>query len=234
MRCPNCDFENSVYSTICLQCGALLEVNPSSQQTPDADLQPSASPSGYTDPSVYQAYQTQYRAPAPPPTNGHNRLFPPPPPPRKNDTDETDEGLYGRQSQILGDFKIHEIQPRWTVGRVIRAILYFIAVLFSGFWLLAAFIEIDQNGALPYLAFVAWLAMIISGIIIFVRVRQHKQRLKFSQFLFGLMATTIISVAALVVETALIPNLPANALASFILAMILMLYFLVVAVFALW
>lgn len=234
MRCPNCDFENSVYSTICLQCGASLEANPSSQETPNADLQPSTSSSNYTDPSVYQTYQAQYRAPSPPPTNGHNRLFPPPLPSPENDTDATDEEVYGRQSQIFGDFKVQDRQSRWTASRVIRSIIYFIAMPFSGFWLLAAFIEIDQNGALPYLAFVAWLAMIIGGIIVFVRVRQRKQHLNFLQFLFCLMAATIISVAALVVETALIPNLSANALASFILAMILMLYCLAVAVFALW
>jgi len=233
MRCSNCDFENSVYSTICLQCGASLEANSSSQETPHADLQPSASSSNYTDPSIYQTYQAQYRAPSPPPTNGHNRLFSPPPPP-ENDTDETNEEIYGRQSQIFGDFKVHDRQARWTVSRVIRSIIYFIAVLFTGFWLLGAFIEIDQNGVLPYLAFAAWFALIIGSIIVFVRLRQRKQHLTFSQFLFRLMAATLIGIAAIVVETALIPNLSANALASFMLAMILMLYCLVAAVFALW
>lgn len=231
MRCPNCDFENSVYSTTCLQCGASLEANPSSQEAPNADLQPSASPPDYTDPSIYQAYQTPYQVPSPPPTNGHNKLFPPPPPPEYNATyDET----YGRQSQILGDFKGQHMQASWTVSRVIRSILYFIAVLFSGFWLLAAFVEIDQNGVLPYIASAAWLAMIIVSIIIFVQVRQRKQRLRFSQFLFCLVATTITGVAAIVLEVALIPNSSTNTLASFILAMILLLYFLVVAVLALW
>ena len=233
MRCPNCDYENSVYSAFCQGCGASLEVNPTSQEAADSALQPLSELPAYADPSVYQAYEAQYQAPPPPPLNGHNKVPPLPPPLPEYGAYETDGETYGHQTQIPGDYKVYETHTRWTVSRVFRSILYFIAVSFSGFWLLAAFIEIDQNGALPYIAFVAWLAMIIGSIIVFVRVRQHKQRLRFSQFLFRLMAATIISVVALVVETALVPDLSTNALGSFILGMILMLYFLAIAVFAL-
>lgn len=195
------------------------------------ELPSSTGPSDYTDPSVYQEYSEQYRAPSPPPTNGHNRIPPTPPPPEHDVTyDET----YGRQSQLLEDSKIHEIRPRWTASKIIRSILYLIAVPFSGFWLLAAFVEIDQSGALTTLGFIAWLAMIIGGIIVFVRTQRRVQRLNFSRFLYCLMTVTIFCLAALIVENTLVPHLTANALASFILAMILMLYFLVVAVLALW
>ncbi len=231
MRCPNCDFENSVYSAFCQGCGASLGVNPSSQETADAALQPLSELPAYADPSVYQA---QYQAPPPPPLNGHNKVPPLPPPLPEYGAYETDGETYGHQTHIPGDYKVYETHTRWTVSRVFRSILYFIAVSFSGFWLLAAFIEIDQNGALPYFAFAAWLVMLIGSIIVFVQVRLHKQRLRFSQFLLCLLAATIISVVALVVETALVPDLSTNALASFILAMILMIYFLAIAVFALW
>lgn len=230
MRCPNCDFENSVFSNICLRCGASLEVNSSSQKAPDADLQPSAP---YTDPSVYQEYAAQYRAPTPPPTNGHNRLFPSPSSSPENGRDETNEAPYSGPSQMFGDLKGYNTQVNWTASRVVRSIVYFIWAAFAGFSILGAFIAINSSDALVAIGLLAWLGILIASVIVFIRLRHRTPRLSFPRFLLFLFIVTILAFVALIVETALLGDTAKN-LPGALLGLILAVYGLVIAVIALW
>lgn len=229
MRCPNCDFENSVFSSICLRCGASLEVNPSSQETPDANSQSSSS---YTDPSVYQEYAAQYRAPTPPPTNGHNRLFPPPSPSERS-SDETDEAAYSRPSQMYGDFKGHSTQASWTAPRIIRSTVYFIWAAFGGFGILGALISINNSNALVAIGLLAWLGILIASVIVFIRLRHRIPRLRFSQFLYHSIIATVLAFVVIIVETALLGD-SAKILPGLFLGIIFAVYGLVIAVIALW
>lgn len=193
----------------------------------------STGPSDYTEPSIYQEYAAHYRAPTPPPTNGHNRLFPPPPSPAENDTYATYDETYGRQSQILGDAKIHEIQPHWTASRVLRSIIYFIWASFGGFGILGAFISINDSNALVAVGLLAWIGIIIASIVVFIRVRHRMPRMRISRFLLYFIITSILAFIAIVIETALLANV-SKILPGFFLGVIFTIYGLVIAVFALW
>lgn len=230
MRCPNCDFENSVFSSICLRCGASLEVNPSSQETPDANSQSS---SNYTDPSVYQEYAAQYRAPTPPPTNGHNRLFPAPPSPSERSSDETDEAASSMPSQMYGDFKGYSTQASWTASRVVRSIVYFIWATFGGFGILGALISINNSNALAAIGLLAWLIVLIASVIVFIRLRHRIPLLRFSKFLYHSIIATVLAFVAIIVETALLGN-NTKILPGLLLGIIFAVYGLIIAVFALW
>jgi hypothetical protein len=231
MRCPNCDFENSVFSNTCLRCGASLEVNPSSLETSDANLQPSAS---YTDPSVYQEYSAQYRAPMPPPTNGHNRLLPPSPPsPSENSGNETDEAPYSGPSQTYGNFQSYGKQASWTASRVIRSIVYFIWATFGGFGILGAFISINDSNALVAIGLLAWLCTIIASVIVFTRLRHRTPLLRFSKFLYYSIIATALAFVVIIVETAILGD-SAKILPGLLLGIILAVYGFAVAILALW
>ncbi len=227
MRCPRCDFDNTNHTRFCEQCGALLEED----YSPASYSSSGSEEPAYTEASIYGSYADQYQPPPPPPLNGHNRILPPPPPlelaPEPYET-------YSRQSQLLGNLKIQEERPRWTVGRVIRSIIYFVAVAFSAFWLLGGLVEINQSGLLPYFAFFAGIVMLIGSIVTFVQLRHRSPRLTFSRFLLFFLAVTVLAGLAAIVEAAIVPDLSINPAASFILAMIFMVYCLVVAICALW
>jgi hypothetical protein len=231
MRCPNCDFENSVFSNTCLRCGASLEVNPSSQETSDANLQPSAS---YTDPSVYQEYAAQYRAPMPPPTNGHNRLLPPSPPsPSENSGNETDEAPYSGPSQMYGNFENYSTQASWTATRVIRSIIFFIWAAFGGFGILGAFISINNSDALAAIGLLVWLCIIIASVVVFIRLRHRMPRLRFSKFLYYSIIATALAFVVIIVETAVLGE-NTKILPGLLLGIIFAVYGFAVAVLALW
>lgn len=232
MRCPRCDYDNPDHAPFCVQCGATL-----GDQKPSSDTysQAGSEQPAYTEASIYGSYAEQYQPASPPPLNGHNRILPEPPSPSHNElvTDSYDES-FGRQSQIYGDFKVHDERARWTIGRVIRSIVYFIAVAFSAFWLIGIFVEIDARGPLPIIAFFVGIVMMIGGIVVFVRLWRRVPRLSFSRFLLYALAATALASIALFIEMGVYPDLSKNIVASAILSMILMLYCLAVAMLALW
>jgi hypothetical protein len=217
MQCPRCGFENVNASAYCEQCGTL-------QNATEVALD-----------------QAEYNAPPPPPLNGH-AVLPPPSPPEEYGLprlayDAPPPSPFGYDMSPLDmytDQKITEARPAVTFFRVIRAIVYFMAVFVTGFGLFGAFISFGGNQLTEDLGLFFWLGLIIASIVIFVRLRYRVQRLRWLPWLLWLVCVTIGTFMAFVLEFALVPGQTENPVGAFFFGAIIALYGLAVVVISMW
>jgi hypothetical protein len=215
MLCPRCGFENVNASAYCEQCGTLQNA---------------------TEVALYQA---EYKASPPPPLNGHAVLPAPSPPeeysphPPRPAYDAPPPSPFGNDMSPMDmhtDQNITEARPAVTFFRVIRAIVYFMAVFVTGFGLFVAFISFGGNQLTGDIGLFFWLGLIIASIMIFVRLRYRVQRLRWLPWVLWLACVTVGAFMAFVLDLALVPGQTENPAGSFLLGVIIALYGLAVAV----
>ncbi len=262
MRCPYCGFENASSEVYCEQCGLLLQNNTQYEADQSVFITPPpyspeqvsyrefpASPteqSAYQDASSYTPDQPQYTslvsnilaqphytAPPPPPSNGHNTPLPPPiisrpafiPP-------DTEYGAHEAEAELLESQAVPHPGAQSLLARVIRGLVYFLALLIAATGLLIALFAF-QVPLLDILGLVLWPVMLVAGIVLFivVQARRRVQRLHFPQFLLGLFAATCAACIAFVVDALALVN--AKPLLVFVAGLIIMLYGLGLAAIAL-
>jgi hypothetical protein len=219
MQCSRCGFENVNASAYCEQCGTL-------QNATEIALD-----------------QAEYKASPPPPLNGHAVLSPPSPPeeyglhPPRPAYDAPPPSPFGYDMSPLDmytDQKIAEARPAVTFFRVIRAIVYFMAVFVTGFGLFSAFISFGGNQLTGDLGLFFWLGLILGSIVIFVRLRHRVQRLRWLPWLLWLVCATIGTFMAFALVFALVPGQTENPVGAFFIGVIIALYGLAVAVICMW
>jgi hypothetical protein len=252
MRCPRCDFDNTSANAFCENCGTYLAAdpqNPTMRTSADVSRASSTNPasnSGYMnypfESAGYQGYapntldQQPYEAPPPPPSNGHNipiaPIEPAPPPPIAMDFN--DYNTFGTQSQTYENQKVYGKQERKPslAGRIIRGCIYFIALFVAGLGAFGAIDSINKSNLGSGIGIALLFGLLIAGTVIFFLVRRF-QHIRFLQFLLGLFVSTGSAFVALIVVYAILGDFQ-QALPSFLLGIILLLYGLILAALAVW
>jgi zinc-ribbon domain len=139
---------------------------------------------------------------------------------------------YGTQSQAFSYQKL-SLSRRITVLRVVRSILYFLAVFVAGFGLFGSFISFGNAQLMAGLGIFFWLGLIVASVVIFFRVQHRIPRMRWVQFIWWILGATVGAIMALVLEFSF-TNITKDPLGSFIFGGIILLYGLLLAGIALW
>jgi hypothetical protein len=253
MRCPRCDFENTNASNYCENCGTYLVQDPqypTAQSTSDASQASSTHQAGQSEYADYpyesSAYssgyasntfnQQQYNVPSPPPSNGHNIPIAPPPPllePQPLAVEYNTYGNYGTQSQIFENQKISEPQlhKQSLPGRIIRGILYFLALVLAGLGIFGAITSFNSDNLTSGIGIILLFSLFIVGTFVFFLIRRF-QHLRFPSFLLWLLATTLGAFVIIILGFAILGE--SSKASSFFLGIIFLLYGLILAALAVW
>jgi hypothetical protein len=210
MICPSCGFENTDTSAYCERCRSGLHI------------------------PEYTLEQTEYKAPPPPPLNGHNKIAVPPPPPSDigitppPPSTEYEYGYgYNRYSQIFAEQKI---TPQARIG-VFSGILYFASLLLAAFGLMGIVTTFGTTARIGGIALLLGIAAVIIGCVVFVRLRRRIVRLRWWQRIVGILTAAFVAFIALIIEVLVSPN---PLLTNYFTACIIFLYGLICAAIAVW
>ena len=144
------------------------------------------------------------------------------------------ESPSGIASQTFMYQKIYQPHPKITFFRVIRAILYFIAVFIAGFGLAGEFISISNSQTMVGLGIFFWLGLIVAGVVLFIRTRQRIQRLGVWPLVGWICGATVGTLMAMILEFSFMPDINKNPVSSFTFGCIILLYGLILAGAAWW
>ncbi len=160
----------------------------------------------------------------------HRLLFEPPP----LAMDYHSYGSFDTQSQVFENQKIHEprVHKQSLLARIIRGIIYFVAVFIAGFGAFAAVDSLGKNNVAVGIGIALLFGLFIAGTVVFFLVRRF-QHIRFVQFLLGLFVSTGCGIVALILVYAIFGDF-SRTLPSFLLSIIILLYGLILAVLALW
>lgn len=141
------------------------------------------------------------------------------------------------QSQVFAGEKIAQVRPHITFFRVLRSILYVIAMFIAAFGLAGAFISISNGKSQLWtgLGIFFGLGLMVAGVIFFMR--QRAPILRWTRFVWWLAGATVGAFMALILEFTLFPSsssLSTNPVEGFIFGCIILLYGLLLAAVALW
>jgi hypothetical protein len=182
----------------------------------------------------YARGQTEYKAPPPPPLNGHNKIAVPPPPSSDSGTippppsTEYEYGYeYSRPSQIFAEQKI---TPQAHIG-VFSGILYFASLLLAAFGLMGIVTTFGTTARIGSIALLLGIALVIVGVVIFIRLRCRIVRLRWWQRIVGILAAAFVAFIALIIEVLVSPN---PLLTNYFTTCIIFLYGLICAAIAVW
>ncbi len=165
----------------------------------------------------YALGQKEYKAPPPPPLNGHKKILIPPPPPPTEYGDE-----YSMPSQILAYEKI--IAP----PRIFSGILYFVGIVLAALGLMGT---VTTFGTSSRITLLLGIAMIIVGIVVFIRIRRHLPHLRWWQRILWIVVLTGSAFIVLIIEVLISPN---ATLTNYFTGCVILLYGLVWAAIAVW
>jgi hypothetical protein len=144
----------------------------------------------------------QTSTPSPHPQAG----FPiPPPPPLEYSTAPSISS--GMHVEIFSHQQMVPSRPPIPVFRVMRSMLYFIAIFIATFGLIGAFNALFGTGnRAEGLAIFFGLGLLIVGVVIFLRMRHRVPQLRVAHFLWGILSVTVGLILALILAFALAAN----------------------------
>ncbi len=198
MQCPHCGFENINATAFCEQCGA-------PQNTVAITLK-----------------QEEYKAPPPPPLNGHTK----PPVPSLTTTHpslEHDQGAfppYSYAQSIIG-----------PATRIFSAILYFIGIFIAIFGLLGILTTFGSGNTIGLIGLLLSLIIVIISIVFLFRIRKRTLNLRWWQRIVWIVVATLVAFLALTLEVIAYPG---GTLTNYFTGTIILLYGLCCAAIAIW
>nr|HET6902210.1 hypothetical protein [Ktedonobacteraceae bacterium] len=214
MQCPRCSFENERTSTYCERCGALLQ-NVAQDEV---------------------VGQTEYKAPPPPPLNGHNPPPPPPaydyttPPPIAEEASSHPPTVEEWGSMSTPYYNNPSVQPTERIG-VFSGILYFLGVLIIAFGAFAILVTFSTGATIGVIGLLLSLAIVIAGIVLFVRLLHHISHLRGWQRILWLAALTVAAFILLVISVIVSPS---KTITSLVTSWVIFFYGLAWCIIALW
>ncbi len=170
MRCPQCGFENVNASAYCEQCGSpqnMREIAPG---------------------------QEEYKAPPPPPLNGHHVLPPVPQPPPLEYNQVTPPSLSYPQAIA-----------RPGIG-IFSGILYFVGVAIAIFGLLGILTTFGTGTIIGLTGLLLTLIIVIVSIALLFRIRDRKTSLRWWQRIVWIIGATLVAFLALILEVIVYPS----------------------------
>jgi hypothetical protein len=154
----------------------------------------------------------------------------------RNDYSSPSQSAYGvdTPSQLLFYQKISPPKPKITIFWIVRAILYFIAIFVAGIGLFGAFTSISSNNTLMYLGLFFFFGLLVAGVVFFIRVKHHVQRLRFWPLIGWICGATVGAFMATILDSAFFSDFSKDPAGSFIFGCVVLLYGLIIAGAALW
>lgn len=212
MQCPGCSFENERTSTYCERCGTLLQ--------------------NFVQDEVVG--QTEYKAPPPPPLNGHN---PPPPayddyttPPIADEANSQPPTIEEWGGMSTPYYNNPSPQATDRIG-VFSGILYFLGVLIIAFGAFAILVAFSTGTTIGLIGLILSLAIVITSIVLFVRLLHHIPRMRGWQRILWLVALTVAAFILLVISVIVAPS---KTNTSFVTSGVIFFYGLAWCIIALW
>ncbi|HLZ81468.1 MAG TPA: zinc ribbon domain-containing protein [Ktedonobacteraceae bacterium] len=194
MQCPHCGFENVNATAFCEQCGA-------PQNTVAITLE-----------------QEEYKAPSPPPLNGH-KIPPSPSPPSL----VYDQGAVPPYSYSPGN-----AHPG---TRIFSAILYFIGIFITIFGLLGILTTFGSGNTIGLIGLLLSLIIVIISIIFLFRIRKRALNLRWWQRIVWIVGATLVAFLALILEVIAFPG---GTITNYFTGTVILLYGLCCAAIAIW
>jgi hypothetical protein len=165
------------------------------------------------------------------------QMYPPPqyqqpmPPPPLMEYSKTPSLAASRQSEMYANQKVSS-RPRITIFRVVRSIVYFIAVIFAAFSLIGICNSLfGTSDRFEALAIFFGLGLLVVGVIIFLLLQRRVPQLRLAHFMWGILGTIV----GLFMAFALVSALDATGkLSDFSIGYIFLLFSVILAALALW
>jgi hypothetical protein len=195
MRCPHCGFENVNASAYCEQCGTPQNIREIALE------------------------QEEYKAPPPPPLNGHN-VLPPVPLPSSIEYNQV----------TPPPFSYPQVIARPGIG-ILSGILYFIGVAIAIFGLLGILTTFGTGTIIGLTGLLLTLIMVIVSIVLFFRIRKRITKLRWWQRIVWIIGTTLVAFLALILEVIVYPS---GMLTNYFTGSIILLYGLAIVGISIW
>jgi hypothetical protein len=191
MRCPQCGFENVNASGYCEQCGAALNMREIALE------------------------QEEYKAPPPPPLNGHHVLPSVPLLPSSLEYNQETPPTFPSTQGIA----------RPGIG-IFSGVLYFIGIVITIFGLLGILTTFVTGTIVGLAGFLLTLILVIVSIVFLFRIRKRVTSLRWWQRIVWIIGATLVAFLALILEAIVYPS---GTLTNYFTGSILLLLGLVIA-----
>lgn len=171
MRCPQCGFENVNASGYCEQCGAALNMREIALE------------------------QEEYKAPPPPPLNGHHVLPSVPSLPSSLEYNQ----------ETPPSFPYTQGTARPGIG-IFSVILYFIGIVITIFGLLGILTTFGTGTIVGLAGLLLTLILVIVSIVFLFRIRKPVTSLRWWQRIVWIIGATLVALLALILEAIVYPS----------------------------